>query len=516
MTMNKEDSTDLREDWLTRQMPPEGEERPDASESLEDSGGAGVAPPRFEDQLKASIDRIQDRLVLVKGLVDGVDEGIVFVDATGKVLYANKRIREISGRGQDDMRGEPLGALNLVPAPAMPPVLSLLNSVLSGQTVQPFRVETNGKSGQTIPIEIHLSPLKKGEQTIGARLTTRNVTDQAREPEAGCGAEDRYRSLVENSVDWVWEVNERSVYTYVSASVRDILGYEPREVLGKSIFDLVPMAEANRVMKTLGATISARQPLKMVQLTNLRKDGRTVTLETNGAPVVNAAGQFSGYQGVHRDVTGRVQMDRRFGDDLVKVERTVEGIIEAMSLVVEMRDPHTAGHQKRVSQLGGAIAREMHNARARIPDIDRTVHTAALLHDLGKIFIPTEILIKPGQLTEDEFTAVKNHPRAGYDVLKKIDFPWPIADVVLQHHERLDGSGYPSGLRGDQIRVEASIIGVADVVEAMVHPRSYRPALSLDDALRELAKGKGVLFDREAVEGCLAAFLDRGFKFRTE
>ena len=516
MTVNGQDSIDIKGTWWTKKVTPGAEKKSDTSDSLDHDKTEGVAPPRSEDQVKAAIDRIEDRLALVNGIVDGTEDGIVLVDATGRILYANKKMRENSGHSQDDMRGEPLGALNIIPSQAMPPVLSLVSSVVSGQPVQPFRVDTYGRSGETTTMEIHLSPLRKGQQIIGARVTTRNIADRGREAENGRGVEDRYRNLVENGIDWVWEVNERNVYTYVSASVRDILGYEPREVLGKSIFDLVPMVEVSRVTKTLGAAISTRQPLKMVQMNNLRKDGRSVTLETAGVPIVNAAGRFSGYQGTHRDITGRVQTDRRFGDEVVKVEKTVEGIIEAMTLTVEVRDPYTAGHQKRVSQLGSAIVREMHNARARVPDLDKTVRMAGLLHDLGKIFIPTEILTKPGQLTQDELAAIKNHPKAGYDILKKIEFPWAIADVVLQHHERLDGSGYPSGLKGDDIRIEARIVGVADVVEAMVHPRSYRPALVLDNALREIAKRKGILYDQDAVEGCLAAFLDRGFKFQPE
>jgi HD-GYP domain-containing protein (c-di-GMP phosphodiesterase class II) len=201
---------------------------------------------------------------------------------------------------------------------------------------------------------------------------------------------------------------------------------------------------------------------------------------------------------------------------MVKLERIVDGIIHIITLTVEARDPYMAGHQKRVSQLGGAIVKEMHNSRARIPDLDKTVRTAGLVHDLGKVFIATDILTKPGQLTPDELAAMRNHPKAGYEVLKNIEFPWPIAETVLQHHERMNGSGYPAGLKGDDIRIEARIIGVADVVEAMVHPRSYRPALDLDSALREVAKGKTTLYDQDAVEACLAAFLDRGFKFQME
>ena len=272
----------------------------------------------------------------------------------------------------------------------------------------------------------------------------------------------------------------------------------------------------SRVTQTFGATMSARRPLKLVQMNNLRKDGREVTLETSAIPIVSGEGRFSGYQGIHRDITGREQTAQRFAEDMVKLERAVSGIIQAMTLIVEVRDPFTAGHQKRVAQLAAAIAREMPNARACTPELDKTVRAAGLLHDLGKIFIPIEILTKPGQLTQDEFATIKNHPKAGYEVLKNIEFPWPIADVVFQHHERVNGSGYPSGLKGTDIRIEARIIGVADVVEAMFHPRSYRPALGLDNALQEIAKGKGVLYDQDVVEACLAAFLDRGFKFQSE
>ena len=254
---------------------------------------------------------------------------------------------------------------------------------------------------------------------------------------------DRFRNLAENSIDWVWETNEKGVYADVSARVRDILGYEPREVLGKTISDLVPMKEVSRVTKALSTAMSARQPLKLVQMNNLRKDGRLVTLETTAVPIFDGEGRFTGYQGIHRDITRREQTDQRFAEDLVKLERTVGGIIQALTLMVEVRDPYTAGHQRRVAQLGSAIVNEMPNARARIPELDKTIRVAALLHDLGKVFIPIEILTKPGQLSPEEFAAIKNHPKAGYEVLKNIEFPWPIADVALQHHERLDSSGYP-------------------------------------------------------------------------
>ncbi len=197
-------------------------------------------------------------------------------------------------------------------------------------------------------------------------------------------------------------------------------------------------------------------------------------------------------------------------ETIKKLESTVESVIQAISLTVEMRDHYTAGHQRRVNQLACAIAREMHLPLERI----QIIRVAGLLHDFGKIFVPTEILIKPGKLNELEFSLIKSHPQSGYNVLKNIEFPWPIADIIVQHHERMDGSGYPSHLRGEEIGPEARILAVADVVEAMTFHRSYRPALGLDTALREINKNKSTLYDPKVAEACLDTFLDRSFKWQ--
>jgi PAS domain S-box-containing protein len=502
MTINNHDSFDVKGTATTEQEDPAGEK-----------ASAMPSSPSGHDPLEKALPSPEERL---KAVLDAIGDGLVLVDANSRIIFVNKKTRDISGHSQEEVTGKTLDVLGILPPDAMPRLFSLLNSVLFGQPVQPLRLDTRARSGEAVPMEIHLSPLKKGDQTIGACVITRSMPNQGMESEAEHAKGDRFRKLAENSIDWLWETNEKGVYTDVSASVRDILGYEPREVLGKTISDLVPMKEVSRVTKTFSTTMSARQPLKLVQLNNIRKDGRLVTLETTAVPIVDGQGRFSGYQGIHRDITGRDQADQRFAQDLVKLEKTVDGILQALTLMVEVRDPYTAGHQRRVAQLGSAIVKEMPNARARIPELDKTIRIAGLLHDLGKVFIPIEILTKPSQLTPDEFAAIKNHPKAGYEVLKNIEFPWPIADVALQHHERLNGSGYPSGLKYDDIRIEARIVAVADVVEAMVYPRSYRPALGLDNALREIAKSKGTLYDTDVAEACLSAFLDRGFKFQTE
>ena len=183
----------------------------------------------------------------------------------------------------------------------------------------------------------------------------------------------------------------------------------------------------------------------------------------------------------------------------------LEGTIQAITLMVETRDLYTAGHQQRVTQLACAIAQEMGLSNERI----QMIQMAGRLHDLGKLFIPIEILSKPGQLNEMELAIIKTHPRASFDILKNIEFPWPVADVVLQHHERVNGSGYPSGLRGEDILLEARILAVSDVVEAMSSHRPYRPALGVEKALKEIVQNKGILYDPDVVSACLRVFWEK-------
>ncbi len=182
-----------------------------------------------------------------------------------------------------------------------------------------------------------------------------------------------------------------------------------------------------------------------------------------------------------------------------ELQKAMDGVIHAVSLVVETRDPYTAGHQRRVAELARAIAKEMGLSEWQTIGI----HVAGLLHDVGKVAVPSEILSKPGKITENEFSIIKNHCQVGYEILQRTDFPWPVTKAVLQHHERLDGSGYPEGLSGEDIVLEARILGVADVVEAMSSHRPYRPALGLDSALREISRASGILYDTEVVDACL-------------
>ena len=208
-----------------------------------------------------------------------------------------------------------------------------------------------------------------------------------------------------------------------------------------------------------------------------------------------------------RDVTDRVRAERDLEESLARNLRAMDATVQALSAVVESRDPYTMGHQRRVRALAKLIAEEMGLSGDEV----RGLCVAAEVHDIGKVSVPVEILARPVKLTAAEFALVQDHAEAGYRILGEIDFPWPVADVVRQHHEKLDGSGYPCGLRGDDILPAARILCVADVVEAMASDRPYRPALGVPAAVEEIAAQRGRLFDPVVVDACLRVLERRGF-----
>ncbi len=214
-----------------------------------------------------------------------------------------------------------------------------------------------------------------------------------------------------------------------------------------------------------------------------------------------------------RTLRTRAERDRALVERqsyLEQLRKVMEDTVQAIAAILEMRDPYTAGHQRRVAQLAGAISREL----GLPPDTVDGVRFGALIHDIGKIYVPAEFLSRPGRLLDLEFALIKTHPQVGYDLVKEIEFPWPVARMIHQHHEHLDGSGYPLGLKGDEIAFEARIVTVADVVEAMASHRPYRPARGVEKALEEVLQHRGVLYDAAVVDACLRLFHERGFDFQ--
>ncbi|MBN1532469.1 MAG: response regulator [Spirochaetes bacterium] len=239
----------------------------------------------------------------------------------------------------------------------------------------------------------------------------------------------------------------------------------------------------------------------------ITKSGRRIPVEYSVAPQKDRLGAFVGTVMVIRDITERVKSEEMVMEGINLLRKTMGGMIQAIAYTIETRDPYTAGHQRRVSDLAREIAKTMGLTRFSIEGI----RLAGVIHDLGKISVPAEILSKPGRLTEIEFSLIKIHPQIGYEIIKPIDFPWPVADIIYQHHERVDGSGYPRGLTGGEIMIEAKILAVADVVEAMASHRPYRASLGIDLALEEISSNRGSHYEGDVVDTCIDLFTNRGY-----
>ena len=282
-------------------------------------------------------------------------------------------------------------------------------------------------------------------------------------------------------------------------------GFRSQDIFGKSILDLADPLDRGSLQ---GAIERARGgEVVQAEARFRRADGSVIPYKFQASAITDAAGRTVGLVGAAVDISERLRDARRLSQSFDGLHDLLEQTIAAVSKLIEKRDPYTAGHQERVTRLALAIAERL--------DLDaemmKGLRFASLCHDIGKINVPAEILSKPVRLSPEEFAIIRLHPRSGCDILREIEFPWPVAEIVLQHHERLDGSGYPRGLKGDQIMREARILAVADVVESMLHYRPYRAPLGLDAALAEIERGRGRLYDPAAVDSCISAFRKDGF-----
>lgn len=285
----------------------------------------------------------------------------------------------------------------------------------------------------------------------------------------------------------------------------DFLGYEDGEL------DRIPATEAlkrvshpedyKKELVLLHDLMDRRSPSYTIEKRFLRKDGRVVPGLLTTTFFFDEGGGFRFGVASVQDISEHVRTRE-------ELRQAYEGAIDALTVALESRDSYTAGHQRRVTQLTCAIADEMGLPEAR----KMGLKVASILHDIGKIAIPAEILTKSHGVSDIEYSLIKAHPAVAHDILKEIHFPWPVADIVLQHHERVDGSGYPAGLRGDAILLEAKILAVADAVEALSSHRPYRAALAIDDVLEHIVENRSILFDPEVVEACVRVF-EAGFQF---
>ena len=340
------------------------------------------------------------------------------------------------------------------------------------------------------------------------------LSDSDGKPYAVCGiasditdrlsADAKFRAVVEQSMIGVALLDGEKVM-YANPRAAQIFGYVPADWVGRSILPLIVDEDKNRVKQEVERLMRQEIKLAHVQYKGLRKDGKTVMVGAEairvtmaGAPVLITFTQ---------DITDKVRAEEQVREYVVRLEGAVLRTVDAVSRMMDMRDPYTSGHERRVGEIAAAIAAEM----GLDAEMQRGLRVAGAVHDVGKINVPAEILGKPGRLSALEFEMIKTHAAQGYEVLKGVDFPWPVAEVARQHHERIDGSGYPRGLKGDEILLEARVLAIADVVEAMASHRPYRPALGIDKALAEIERGRSTAYDANAADACVRLIRKKGY-----
>lgn len=312
--------------------------------------------------------------------------------------------------------------------------------------------------------------------------------------------------LLNSASDSIFLHDFKGNFLYMNKAAYETRGYNEKELMSMNLHEMDVPEYAKQIESHIKGLLKTGST--SLESAHYRKDGSIMLVEVHSRIIEHNGEKL--VLSIARDITERKRAEKSLEVSYDELHRVWDETISALAAIVEMRDPYTAGHQQRVAQLACAIGDKLHLPKEQIQRID----IASRLHDIGKISVPAEILSKPGKINEFEFDIIKGHPQIGHDILQRIELEGVITQIILQHHERMNGSSYPKGLSGKEILLEARILGVADVVEAMCSHRPYRPALGIKKALDEINRGKGTLYDPDVVDACLRLFTEKGFKFK--
>jgi PAS domain S-box-containing protein/putative nucleotidyltransferase with HDIG domain len=352
-------------------------------------------------------------------------------------------------------------------------------------------------------VKLRTTELQNANMSLRNEINEHNTVEKARER-----AEATLRTFLDNVEDMVYYQSAGGSINHLNSACAVVTGYTKKEFdrdpeLWKRIVhpeDVVSRIE--RLSSRCDGALVANQEYRLQ-----KKTGEWCWIHSHMVAILDAKCAVTGYSCIDRDFTKRKESEQELQASFDSLEKSFQGTVFTMARIVETRDPYTSGHQLRVAELAKAIAAHMDLSDETV----QTVFLAAVIHDIGKICIPQELLSKPGRLSEIEMNLIRTHPQVSFEILSGIDFPWPIADIVLQHHELFDGTGYPNGLSGEDISLEARILCAADVVEAMSSHRPYRPKLGEEIALEELVKHRGTRYDPDVVDACCALFSVEGY-----
>jgi PAS domain S-box-containing protein len=489
----------------------------EASVSLqEDSTGNPIG---FKGLIRDITERKQTEELLKQGeaqyrlLADHIKDQVWLMDLNLKVTYISPSVERLLGYNLEELKQLPLDKLltetsfptameffkiEMPKALAAPPTYSLKRLL---------ELEFRCKDGQTLWTESTFSLIRnKNGKPVSILGEGRDITERKQMEYDLRASEINFRHSLDDSPLGVRISTMEGETIYANRAVLNIYGYDSIEELKKT-----PNKE--RYTPESYAKFELRKEKRLrgefgpseYEISIMRKNGEIRHLHVFRKEIFwNGKKQ---YQVIYQDITLRRQAEEKLNETLENLRRSIRTTIQVLGTASEARDPYTAGHQKKVADLARAIATEM-----KLPhDTIEGIRMAGAIHDIGKISIPSEILSKPTTLTDLEFSLIKAHTQYSYEIMKDVEAPWPLADIVHQHHERINGSGYPQGLRGENILIEARILAVADVVEAMVSYRPYRPALGLEIALTEIEHNAGTLYDSKAADACLKLFRKEGF-----
>ncbi len=440
-----------------------------------------------------------------RSLVDTSSSGVAVADETGNLTLVNDRLCQIYGYDKDEVMGRQFFDF-IHPDDRERITADFLEAVTKNQTLPAIEFRGVRKDGSIVWLFTNPSTLIIEGRLTGFSVIIQDITQLKQAEAALKESAQRYRSLFQHNPNAVYSLDLQGRFTSINAAATALSGYSEAEAEKMSLQQIIASEYLETVRRNF-ARACGGEP-QAYELAIITKNGKKIDCFVTSTPII-IDGKVIGVYGIAEDITGRKKAAQDLKAALEKASSTLDGTIEAIAMMSELRDPYTAGHQRMVSQLAVAIATEIGMERDRIEDLT----VAGLLHDVGKVYVPSEILSKPGKLTDLELGLAKAHAEASYNIVRSIKFSGPIAHIVWQHHERMDGSGYPQGLVGDQIMLEARILAVADVVEAMVSHRPYRPALGLEKALDEITSKRAVLYDAQAVDACLVQFNEKGFQF---
>ncbi len=431
---------------------------------------------------------------------------IYFKDTQNRFIRVNKAMLEATGLAKEEIEGRSNEEIN--PKQAAQLLREDEEIVATGKPKIGIYEEIKTRKGKKVLLTDKVPYRDKDGNIIGIIGFSVDITEQKKAQDALRESEEKYRTLVENAQEGVYQSTKDGKYLTVNLAFARILGYDTAEEVMQSVEDIsrqlyVQPQDRQRLLKLVEKYGSVTD----FETEFYRKNGTRVWLSVSMHAVRDARGEVLYYQGMAQDISEKKKIDAERQENLRKLRKALGATINAMAVTVETRDPYTAGHQRRVAHLARAIATEMKLSNEQID----AVRMAGVIHDIGKISIPSEILTKPTQLSELEYNLIKTHPSSGHSILKDIEFPWPIARIVLEHHERIDGSGYPYGLKGEEILLESRIVAVADVVEAISSHRPYRAAYGIETGLQEIEKNKGKFYDTNVVDACLRLFREKHY-----